>query len=158
MNSSKIKNLLSGFIKALLYFLSGILFLNALFFVALGVFKSYKAWLILFTDGFSTNARPGLLIGESVDSILLGVVFILFSFGMGQLFDKDKAVNHARLTDIKKTMLASIILVISVYYVTLVVNPSNINYWQTFAVIPFGIFMLGLTLYFYDKSTRENKS
>jgi uncharacterized membrane protein YqhA len=60
------------------------MFANFLFTASVGVYKTFHAYSILFSEGIS--GKPGLEIVESLDLFLVSLVFLILSIGFMKLF------------------------------------------------------------------------
>lgn len=63
---------------------SATMFANFLFIACIGVYKTFHAYAILYSDGIS--GKPGLEIVESLDLFLVSLVFLILSIGFMKLF------------------------------------------------------------------------
>lgn len=63
------------------------MFINFLFTVGMGVYKTAHAFMVLVDHG--ANAKPGLEIVESLDLFLVGLVLLIVSLGFMKLFHPD---------------------------------------------------------------------
>jgi len=61
-----------------------VMFINFLFTVGIGVYKTFHAFMVLADQG--TQGKPGLEIVESLDLFLVGLVFLIVSLGFMKLF------------------------------------------------------------------------
>lgn len=61
--------------------------LNAVVFVALSVYRSVHAYVIVFQG--KLEERPGVHLVEALDGFLLAFVFLIFAIGFGKLFLPD---------------------------------------------------------------------
>lgn len=64
-----------------------VMFMNFLFTVGIGVYRTIHAFILLAQQG--TDAKPGLEIVESLDLFLVGLVFLMVSLGFMKLFYPD---------------------------------------------------------------------
>ncbi len=60
------------------------MFVNFLFAAGMGVYKTFHAFTVLYTEG--AEARPGIHVLESLDLFLIGLVFLIVSLGFMKLF------------------------------------------------------------------------
>ena len=130
-----------------------------------GVVKTIRAY-IAFVDRFSTpldEYSPAVnesiaLIVQSIDAFMIGIVFIIFSYGVMTLFirkigvPENSALARMQITSIgqlKSLLGEMIIIVLFVKFLEVIllnVNELDLN----ILVIPVGIVLLALALKFLD--------
>lgn len=64
--------------------------LNAIMFVAISVYRSVHAYVLIFQG--KIEERPGIHLVEALDGFLLAFVFIVFAIGFGKLFLPDNVL------------------------------------------------------------------
>jgi uncharacterized membrane protein YqhA len=75
---------MSRIFKTAIAVISLTMFVNFLFTAAMGVYRSFHAFYVLYNGG--PEAKPGIEILESLDLFLVGLVFLILSFGFMKLF------------------------------------------------------------------------
>src|SRR5215204_3977080 len=69
-----------------------LIFLNSLFFIFVGVYKSIHAYILLAQGRIEES--PGVFIAESLDSFLIALFFLIFAIGIAKLFlPKSNLIN-----------------------------------------------------------------
>ncbi len=143
----------------------------ALMFV-LGVVKTFKAFAIflgqlanpLNDDPEVINKSIAFLV-QSIDAFLIGMIFIVFSYGVTTLFitkielPESSVFGWARITDIKqlKAILGEmIVIILFVKFLELILlSAKDITFEML--VLPVGIVLLALALKFLDLEHKEKK-
>ena len=140
-------------------------FLHALAFLFMGAQIAVKTyWHILHGAGVGGPERPGVELLHSLDLMLVALVLMILSLGVAKLFVLEPSAVHGHhyslpswlqietFTELKillwETILTAL-LVISL--ATLTANLFGKPNWSAL-VIPTGIFLLALSLYFMKKS------
>jgi uncharacterized membrane protein YqhA len=112
-----------------------------------------------FLNGFSIDPEdpPGLHLIESLDSFIIALVFLVFSFGISRLFIFDtiksdllpKWLNIEGLKDLKvllwETILVAFVVIFISYYLK-----NTPDTWEALQ-IPVIILILSISLYFLKK-------
>ena len=71
-------------VRFFIFFIVSFVFLNSLFFIGLGAYKSFHAYMLI-AQG-RVEERPGVFIAESLDSFLMALFFLIFAMGISKLF------------------------------------------------------------------------
>jgi uncharacterized membrane protein YqhA len=77
-------------VRFFIFFIVSFVFLNSLFFIGFGVYKSVHAYILIVQGRL--EERPGIFIAESLDSFLMALFFLIFAMGISKLFLPDKIV------------------------------------------------------------------
>ncbi len=138
----------------------------------LGVVKTFKAFAIflgqlanpLNDDPEVINKSIAFLV-QSIDAFLIGMIFIVFSYGVTTLFimkielPESSVFGWARITDIKqlKAILGEmIVIILFVKFLELILlSAKDITFEML--VLPVGIVLLALALKFLDLEHKEKK-
>ena len=127
-----------------------IVLLNSLFFVAIAVYKTVHAY-VLVVQG-KVEERPGIHIAESLDGFMLALFFLIFSLGVSKLFlPESKFLSNYSLpwlkvnnfSDLKFIMWEVLLTTVLVYFTTkLIIVGSDLN-WNLL-IFPSSILMLAV--------------
>ncbi|HEX5024319.1 MAG TPA: YqhA family protein [Agriterribacter sp.] len=126
------------------------MFLNSLFFIGIGVYKSIYAY-VLIVEG-RLEERPGVFIGEALDSFLISLFFIIFSMGVSKLFLPDSTLLKGvdlpwlkieHFSELKLIIWEMLLTTLFVYFFTIILlNGENMEW--TMLVIPGSILLLSV--------------
>ena len=106
-------------------------FMTSLLLTAISLFKLYEV-IYSFEEYFSTGYGEKMLLVtliETVDIFLLAVVFYIVSIGIYTLFINPNLqtphwLNIRSINDLKRKLLNALVLVMVVFFVTLLANPQ----------------------------------
>ena len=135
-------------------------FLNSVVFIILGVLRSIKGYFNI-VEGISHKEfhNPGLILGESLDSFLIAIVFLIFAFGIYKLFvfketDKfeiPKWANVKNLSELKFLMWESIIITLVVMSIVNIMESVHHLNW-TNVILPTIVLILSIGYFVIKKS------
>lgn len=138
--------------------------INSIAFTIAGITLSCKGIYKIFTGELGTEARPGVIIVESVDLFLLALVFLLFAIGIVKLFVPDahrfiKVQNLHWLkinsfTDLKLLLWEAVLTTLVVFFITGYVHDMDNVDW-TLLILPASILLLSVS-YFIMKKTESS--
>ena len=101
-------------------------FINAIFFLAVGVYKTIEGYAMLYKSIFAHEwAYPGRYIAEALDSFMLSLLFVIFGMGIYRLFIKPdmeddkfpKWLNIHTISDLKFLLWETILVTLIVFSV-----------------------------------------
>ena len=127
-----------------------IVLLNSLFFVAIAVYKTVHAY-VLVAQG-KVEERPGIHIAESLDGFMLALFFLIFSLGVSKLFlHESKFLSNYSLpwlkvnnfSDLKFIMWEVLLTTVLVYFTTKLIIVGNELNWNLL-IFPSSILMLAV--------------
>lgn len=134
----------------------GVLFLNAIFFIAGGTIFSVKGYIEFIQNGFmpSETYQPGLYILKGLDAFMLAIIFIIFGLGIARLFlfdndSEDQVPSWLRFKEMKglKVLLWETILVTLVIY-CLQILLTHKEQSLDLLILPGAILLLAVALFF----------
>ncbi len=137
-------------IKIAIFAIVSIILLNSLFFIAVGIYKSVHAYIMVAQGRI--EERPGIFIGESLDSFLVALFLIIFSLGISKLFLPDstfiKGYNLPWLkidnfSELKYFMWEMLLTTLFVMFVTETILMGNNLEWKML-IIPGSIVLLSV--------------
>ncbi len=144
-----------------------ILVVHAVGLLAVGALRGIEAYQLLAQGpGWQGQDRPGLHIAESVDALLFALVLLVLALGTTNLFlmsSGKESLEHIpewmrvrNLTELKLLLWEAILLVLVVgAMVNFMANLEQLNWIHL--VMPVGILILSLSLYFLKRGGREPK-
>jgi uncharacterized membrane protein YqhA len=134
--------------------------LNALAFIALGIYTSIEGYLGIIQGGVHTDLHPGLLILEALDIFLVALVFLIFAMGISVLFlpensEKIRAnlpewVNVKSFSDLKLLLWEAVLTTLIIYFVSDIVKKDGVYNWEML-ILPGSILMLSLCVFILRK-------
>ncbi len=141
-------------------------FLISLIFIGLGVYETSQG-LIGVLDGLvGTNARPGLLLFQSLDLFLIGFLFLIFSLGFAQLFIprpskiislveniSPKWLHVENFTQLKLILWDTVLTTLVVLFIVDVFRLNNEYDWSL-TILPITIFLISFGKYLIIKSKK----
>jgi uncharacterized membrane protein YqhA len=129
-------------------------FINAVFFLAVGVYKTIEGYAMLYKSIFAHEwAYPGRYIAEALDSFMLSLLFVIFGMGIYRLFIKpdmedDKFprwLNIHTISDLKFLLWETILVTLIVFSV---LRLSTVVEFTWNELIPPGIVLILSFSYF----------
>ena len=124
--------------------------LNAIMFVAVSVYRSIHAYIIVFQG--KIEERPGVHLVEALDGFLLALVFLIFAIGFGKLFLPDhrflRSVQIAWLqpksfSDLKHILWEAVLTTLVILFAITIVQDIDSLQW-THLIIPACIALVGV--------------
>ena len=140
-------NLLFRFIIILTYIFT---LLNAVVFVAISVYRSVHAYVIVFQG--KIEERPGVHLAEALDGFLLAFVFIIFAIGFGKLFLPDHRLLRSiqitwlqpkNFSDLKHILWEAVLTTLVVIFAISIVQNIDSLQWSQL-VIPASIALIAV--------------
>ncbi len=137
------------------------IFLNAIAFTIMGAYMSGKGIYLILKGEILGEARPGLMIMESVDIFLLALVFLVFAIGIIKLFvpDAHQAIKVRNLhwlkienfTDLKMLLWEAVLTTLVVFFITGYVHNEDHIDWKIM-ILPVSILLLAISYFIMKKS------
>lgn len=145
-------------VRSLLYIISVVTLINALFFIGIGIYISGHTWYEVAKNGWEIGSGHGIHLLEAVDIFLLAVVIIVLSHGLKSLVTSDSdhfnKIDKSRLHNLKDTLWRSVLTVLIVHFLAVSIIESTYDY--TILYLPASILLLTVSLYFMNKSERKH--
>jgi uncharacterized membrane protein YqhA len=141
-------------VRFFIFFIVCFVFLNSLFFVGIGVYKSAHAY-ILIAQG-RLEERPGVFIAESLDSFLMALFFLIFGMGISKLFLPNKILikeydlpwlKVGNFSELKFIMWEVLLTTLCVFFTTQAIIKSEHLDWSILA-LPASILLLAVSYKF----------
>lgn len=141
-------------------------FLISLIFFALGVFEAIEGLMGILQGLVNSDARPGLLLFQSLDLFLIGFLFLIFSLGFMQLF-LPRPSKFIKLVDsiappwlkvesfseLKLILWDTVLTTLVVLFIGDMFRAAGKYDW-TLTILPIGIFLISLGKYLIIKSKK----
>jgi len=141
-------------VRFFIFFIVSFVFLNSLFFIGIGVYKSIHAY-ILVAQG-RIEERPGVFIAESLDSFLMALFFLIFAMGISKLFLPNKVLIKEyelpwlkvdNFSELKFILWEVMLTTMFVFFATEAIIKAEHLDW-TMLILPASIFMLAFAYKF----------
>jgi len=142
-------------------------FIGSIIMFLLGGYDTYKAIYALLIKGQTASESVVLPLVKALDSFLIGVILIIFSFGIYDFFiSKLDPAEHAGIrpdwfkfesTGELKTKLIELVLVILAiqFFERMIANVDEFNEPIMYLIIPTGAAILAISLGFFKWATEE---
>ncbi len=136
--------------------------IDAFFFIIIGIYKSIKAIVYLFKSLSGTEwFNPGLQMVESLDSFMLAILFIIFSYGIYRIFvlhQEDNTrfpswLNVHSFSDLKYLLWETVLVALIVFSLRVLVQKEEMG-WNVL-YLPGIIFLLSAGYYLVNKTKRH---
>jgi uncharacterized membrane protein YqhA len=133
--------------------------LDAFFFILMGIYKSVKAIAYLYKSIVGKEwLNPGLMLVEALDSFMLGILFIIFSYGIYRIFvlhHEDNArfpswLNVHSFSELKFLLWETVLVALIVFSLRVLVQNEEMS-WKVL-YLPGIIFLLSAGYYLVKKS------
>lgn len=137
--------------KTTVLLISATMFVNFLFTAGIGIYKSFHAFSIFYSDG--TQGKPGLEIIESLDLFLVALVFLILALGFMKLFYHEfsllKKIDLPWLTihdfyQLKHLTWNAILLTLLITFCTHVLKSEGLLDWSVL-IIPAAVFLFSVS-------------
>lgn len=144
-------------VRFFIFFIVSFVFLNSLFFIGLGAYKSFHAYMLI-AQG-RVEERPGVFIAESLDSFLMALFFLIFAMGISKLFlpnktfikDYDLAwLKVGNFSELKFILWEVLLTTLCVFFITQAIIKVEHLEWQIL-VLPASILMLAIAYKFFKQ-------
>jgi len=142
-------------------------FIGSIIMFLLGGYDTYKAIYALLIKGQTASESVVLPLVKALDAFLIGVILIIFSFGIYDFFiSKLDPAEHAGIrpdwfkfesTGELKTKLIELVLVILAiqFFERMIANVDEFNEPIMYLIIPTGAAILAISLGFFKWATEE---
>lgn len=142
-------------------------FIGSIIMFLLGGYDTYKAIYALIIKGQTASESVVLPLVKALDAFLIGVILIIFSFGIYDFFiSKLDPAEHAGIrpdwfkfdsTGELKTKLIELVLVILAiqFFERMIANVDEFNEPVMYLIIPTGAAILAVSLGFFKWATEE---
>jgi uncharacterized membrane protein YqhA len=136
--------------------------IDAFFFILLGIYKSVKAIVYLYKSLLGTEwLNPGLQMVESLDSFMLGILFIIFSYGIYRIFvlhnEADARfpswLNVHSFSELKFLLWETVLVALIVFSLRVLVQKEEMS-WNVL-YLPGVIFLLSAGYFFVNITKRH---
>jgi uncharacterized membrane protein YqhA len=141
-------------IRFFIFFIVFFIFLNSLFFIGIGVYKSIHAYILIVQGRI--EERPGVFIAESLDSFLMALFFLIFAMGISKLFLPNKILIKEydlpwlkvdNFSELKFILWEVLLTTLFVYFSTQAIIKSEHLDWSILT-LPISILLLAVAYKF----------
>lgn len=157
--------MIQQFIKVRYIFLLGVIFvlLNSILFLVAAVIKSFHGYRIFLEHGLEHgNPRPGVYLLESLDLLLISIVFFILGFGILKIFILSDEVDEKHphwlqmknFMDLKALLWETILVTLMIFAFTRIVSSQEALTVQSL-ILPGIIVMLSLGLFIMKKTNQH---
>ncbi|MBO9198886.1 MULTISPECIES: YqhA family protein [Niastella] len=136
--------------------------IDAFFFIIIGIYKSAKAVVLLYKSFIGKEwLNPGLQMVESLDSFMLGILFVIFSYGIYRIFvlhHEENArfpswLNVHSFSELKFLLWETVLVALIVFSLQILVRNEDLS-WEVL-LLPGIIFLLSAGYYLVNKTKRH---
>lgn len=154
-------------IKILITIIVFFTFVNALFFIGLGVINIFKGGAILLNDSREIS-NSALKVIESLDMFLVALVFIIFTSGIYNIFfPHNESQNDANsftkkhifrinsFSQLKILLWQTILTTLVIHFVSSIIQAHGKLDWS-FLIMPISILLLTISLGIFQRKPKNN--
>ncbi len=152
-------------LRFILIIISVVCGLNFIFYVGIGVYKAFHGYYLLYKS-INTGVweYPGIPIVESLDSFLIGLVMMIFAFGIYRIFilhdqPHSKFPSWLRidsLSELKLLLWEAVMVALLIFSVSSAIKLEGAYSWDIL-VMPVFILVLAISYFLVKRSERKKE-